>query len=291
MTQPQQPTGNAAQQVSVPQAPPPPTADTESLVPVILGVIAAYMVTKTLLSQPWTAIARDLKIMQLGGNVIEMIARRSVERMRREARGKTGNDLIPHIEDAVQVAVEAGVRSIVDMVRSMPVPGQSLQARDPGAPPADGRRPPVARPRTAAEESRIVETRSNGPVRRDLDTAVGEETALVDPDGDGEYELAPVQRESRILSPKHARRAGEDIALTIRYTVMNEVAALTGWRKEWRTQPDGRVRPTHRALNGVMVPAKSSFRIDARTSIRYPHDPQAPTHEIAGCRCVVFYRR
>lgn len=297
MTQPspQQPQPQPQAQ-PLPQPPPPPEADTESLVPVVLGVIAAYMATKVVLRQPWTAVARQLKIMQLGGNVIEMIARRSVERMRRDARGNTGRDLIPHIEEAVQAATEAGVKALVDMLKAQPMPGQAIRLvpEMPGTSPSGGRRPVSVMPVMPVPVVPVpVDTHNeDGTVSRVPGTKnnlTDVEQALVDPDQDGEYELVPVKME--VMSPAHARRIGEDLALTITYTVMDTVAALAGWRKQWHSKQDPRVRRSHAALNGVKIPAKSSFRTIDKIEIRYPHDPKAPTSEIAGCRCSCTFGR
>lgn len=246
------------------------------LVPVVLGVIAAYLATKVSLSGPWTAVARELKIMQLGGNVIESIARRAIERMRREARGKTGNDLWPHVEEAVQEAVQSGVRMLVDIVRSAPMPGQPL--RRAAEPAVSGRRAPASSNLPAAERAKA-------------EAAMAPVKALVDPDGDGVYELETVRLENRVLAPANAHRIGEDLALTIAYTAKTVVAGLAGWNKTWHSRSDPRVRRSHAVLNGVKISAREPFRTVDRVEIRYPHDPQAPTSEIAGCRCWLTFGR
>lgn len=60
------------------------------------------------------------------------------------------------------------------------------------------------------------------------------------------------------------------------------VEALT---KTWHDSRDGRVRHTHRVMNGQKVPFDGEFVSPSGARLRYPHDPKAPLSEILGCRC------
>jgi hypothetical protein len=61
-------------------------------------------------------------------------------------------------------------------------------------------------------------------------------------------------------------------------------------RRTWRSAGDGRVRHTHRGLNGVTVGLLEPFRSPSGAWLMFPGDPKAPAAEIIGCRCTVAYR-
>lgn len=60
--------------------------------------------------------------------------------------------------------------------------------------------------------------------------------------------------------------------------------------KGWQSAGDGRVRHTHRALNGKKAPMSGFFVSPSGAVLRYPGDPNAPAAEIVGCRCWMTYR-
>lgn len=55
-------------------------------------------------------------------------------------------------------------------------------------------------------------------------------------------------------------------------------------RVQWWTSMDSRVRPTHRAVHGDVVPLGESFAVGT-SRLRFPCDPTGPPSEIAQCRC------
>lgn len=61
-------------------------------------------------------------------------------------------------------------------------------------------------------------------------------------------------------------------------------------RKVWRSASDGRVRDTHRALNGESVGMQASFTSPSGAQLRFPGDPLAPASETVNCRCSCEYR-
>lgn len=61
-------------------------------------------------------------------------------------------------------------------------------------------------------------------------------------------------------------------------------------RKVWRSAGDGRVRDTHRMLNGETVGFTQSFASPSGARLRYPGDARAPAAEIIQCRCWCEYR-
>lgn len=60
--------------------------------------------------------------------------------------------------------------------------------------------------------------------------------------------------------------------------------------KTWRSAGDGRVRHTHRVLNGQTVPFDGVFQSPSGAMLRYPGDPRAPASELTGCRCWCEYK-
>lgn len=60
--------------------------------------------------------------------------------------------------------------------------------------------------------------------------------------------------------------------------------------KHWRSAGDGRVRHTHRVLNGNSVGFSEHFVSPSGARLRFPGDPEAPISETSGCRCSVEYK-
>jgi SPP1 gp7 family putative phage head morphogenesis protein len=55
--------------------------------------------------------------------------------------------------------------------------------------------------------------------------------------------------------------------------------------KEWLSSNDGRVRDTHQAANGKIMPIDEPFQVGT-ASLQYPCDPNGPPAEIIRCRCI-----
>lgn len=66
-----------------------------------------------------------------------------------------------------------------------------------------------------------------------------------------------------------------------------EVDSLT---REWSTAHDGRVRSSHRAMQGQTRKIGESFETGDGVLLRYPGDPAAPASETAQCRCCIGTR-
>lgn len=76
----------------------------------------------------------------------------------------------------------------------------------------------------------------------------------------------------------------------MRQQIDNGKVAVQDVQKIWRSAGDGRVRHTHRVLNGNAVGIDDTFQSVSGARLRYPGDPQAPTNEIVGCRCHLEYK-
>jgi hypothetical protein len=55
--------------------------------------------------------------------------------------------------------------------------------------------------------------------------------------------------------------------------------------KTWLSQGDGRVRDSHRAVNGETVDIRAAFS----NGLQHPHAEGAPAREVVNCRCTVLY--
>lgn len=74
------------------------------------------------------------------------------------------------------------------------------------------------------------------------------------------------------------------VARTVTNAAMESAAQSAGWaNKTWLTQQDGRVRSTHRTMQGQKVPLGSKFTTGAGIKIDYPGDPTVKGDEWLGC--------
>lgn len=99
-------------------------------------------------------------------------------------------------------------------------------------------------------------------------------------------------------SDKLLRLRADTIALNETMSALNE-AKMQSYRqaiakgavnvqqltKSWHTVRDDRVRHTHHAMNGQVVPFEGHFVSPSGALLSYPHDPSAPASETIGCRC------
>jgi hypothetical protein len=104
------------------------------------------------------------------------------------------------------------------------------------------------------------------------------------------------------LSDNNLRLRGESIARTetmmalgmarddaMRQQINSGKVAAQDVTKKWHSAADGRVRHTHRILNGQSVPIDGVFHSPSGATLRYPGDPNAPINETSGCRCYCSY--
>lgn len=65
-----------------------------------------------------------------------------------------------------------------------------------------------------------------------------------------------------------------------------EQSRVTGrqLRKQWQTEGDPNVRPSHRAVDGDTQPLSGMFMVDG-FPLLFPGDPMGPADEVCGCRC------
>lgn len=67
---------------------------------------------------------------------------------------------------------------------------------------------------------------------------------------------------------------------------LKELAGEGFTHKKWISHHDSKVRPSHLAANGQVVPTSATFSVGGYP-LMYPADPSAPPHERENCRCVL----
>lgn len=83
---------------------------------------------------------------------------------------------------------------------------------------------------------------------------------------------------ARRVAITESTRIGSEAALD------SAAAARPGAQKQWVTEHDARVRPSHRALDGDTRLVVEPFQT-VEGPIWYPGDPLGPLEEVIGCRC------
>lgn len=114
--------------------------------------------------------------------------------------------------------------------------------------------------------------------------------ALVDQEAsDEEAESAIAGAFNNLNRGKAALTARTETGATVsaaRDDVFDEAGVEEG---EWLTAQDELVRETHRDYGNAGAKPRGSNWAEGRGYVlRYPHDPDAPAHEVIGCRCVLI---
>lgn len=68
----------------------------------------------------------------------------------------------------------------------------------------------------------------------------------------------------------------------------NTIFPAEDLQKEWISATDERTRPTHRAVNGVVVNQTDFFTV-GDSLMMYPGDPRGSAKEVINCRCSIAY--
>lgn len=153
-----------------PEQVPPPESDGGSIVPVLLSILAAYAAyrtTKGAVTGTWRAAAQTLGLADMAGNALDNVARRGLARQRKAA-GRPGDELWEHNEEAVKAGVEAGVRTLVDILKARPEPESA---------PADGKptnvQPDIPNPAEVAEMAQGIAASVAGAAQNDAASRAG----------------------------------------------------------------------------------------------------------------------
>ena len=75
------------------------------------------------------------------------------------------------------------------------------------------------------------------------------------------------------------------------FSALSDISHLVGHKnKRWVTRGDDKVRHSHQALDGQVVPIGKKFTIpNSGVQIAYPGDMTAPISETANCRCLMTF--
>ena len=100
--------------------------------------------------------------------------------------------------------------------------------------------------------------------------------------------------ERTVEGPKSIKSWAKEAAATMTTVAVEEVKAEISTKigfthKIWDTMLDNRVRPEHRALEGVRVKIDEDFVTPLGVHLSRPGDPTAPLDEIIQCRCRLRY--
>jgi hypothetical protein len=260
--QPQQPPSDPA------SVPPPPSADASSLIPILLTVLAIYLLTRPVLAGPWRTAAATLKLNLRVGSALANLARRALSRQQMELpTARQRAELFVFHDHGVQEGVDIGMQTLVDILRQTEF-STTL--------------PTAAQMKKAAEEKEQAQQAATDAV-----SAADNDRMTTHPRSPD----APEPDKNPVITPQELRRMAQDLADAVVHGSLVKVAALAGWDKQWNSKQDARVRTTHAALNAQRIPARDSFTTTLGSVIRYPHDPKAPYGERVGCRCRLTFHR
>lgn len=98
------------------------------------------------------------------------------------------------------------------------------------------------------------------------------------------------QRAETIARTESLRAVHEGAEEMWRQAVDAEVLTADELIRTWRSAHDGRVRPSHRVMDGQVRALGQAFISGDGNALRYPCDPGAPASDSIRCRCLVVTR-
>lgn len=107
---------------------------------------------------------------------------------------------------------------------------------------------------------------------------------------------------SRMIAKKIGGNNAKSRAMTIARTETHKAANVSQFTRaemaatdsgldvqiEWISTNDGRVRDSHRSVNGKIIPMGESFNVNG-SKMKYPSDPSGGAANVINCRCVLGY--
>lgn len=141
----------------------------------------------------------------------------------------------------------------------------------------------------AALQRALRDARSDRSIKRAMSKMIPLSAAQIDSMVD-RYQARYIKYRSEVIARTEALAAvHEGVEEAFRQGAEQGPFELDELEREWDSSGDGRVRTSHRILDGQ----KKKFGEPWRTSagiIRYPGDPNAPASERVQCRCVLLTR-
>jgi len=107
---------------------------------------------------------------------------------------------------------------------------------------------------------------------------------------------------SRMIAKKIGGNGAKSRAMTIARTETHKAANVSQFTRaemaatdsgldvqiEWISTNDGRVRDSHRSVNGKIIAMGESFNVNG-SKMKYPSDPSGGAANVINCRCVLGY--
>lgn len=97
-------------------------------------------------------------------------------------------------------------------------------------------------------------------------------------------------RAENIARTEGLRVAHQGVEESLRQAVERGNVNAAAIERTWNTAHDGRVRESHREMNGQTRAMGVAFESGSGAQLAYPGDPRAPIAEVAQCRCALSTR-
>lgn len=137
------------------------------------------------------------------------------------------------------------------------------------------------------------------------DTTIASASAVIIQQMQISQDIAPdkyIPSISRMIAKKIGGNGAKSRAMTIARTETHKAANVSQFTRaqmavtdsgldvqiEWISTNDGRVRDSHRAVNGKIIQMGESFNVNG-TKMKYPSDPSGGAANVINCRCVLGY--
>ena len=137
------------------------------------------------------------------------------------------------------------------------------------------------------------------------DTTIASASAVIIQQMQISQEIAPdkyIPSISRMIAKKIGGNNAKSRAMTIARTETHKAANVSQFtraemaatdsgldvRIEWISTNDGRVRDSHRSVNGKIIAMGESFNVNG-SKMKYPSDPSGGAANVINCRCVLGY--
>ena len=137
------------------------------------------------------------------------------------------------------------------------------------------------------------------------DTTIASASAVIIQQMQISQDIAPdkyIPSISRMIAKKIGGNSAKSRAMTIARTETHKAANVSQFTRaemaatdsgldvqiEWISTNDGRVRDSHRSVNGKIIPMGESFSVNG-SKMKYPSDPSGGAANVINCRCVLGY--
>lgn len=242
--------------------------DTDSLVPAILAVLAAYLAyraAKGRITGTWQAWTKALRLTELAGEAMAAVARRAVGRQMGRSSPRHAEDLLPYADNAVAVSTDTQLRTLVSALQHYQRTG--------------------AVPAGLAEEDLDFQVGTKPPGQRPQDYRAPKPKPTL-----------PDNTEPPVLLAELVANAGRNSAQLEQEVELARAKGKGSVWKTWIDVSDSHVRASHQFLGSGKyefhsVPITQPFRSIFGHEMNFPGDASlgAPLSELANCRCTLTF--